>query len=196
MKVHRSVAHLTGKEQNALHNIKNRVVEKLKPQLIFCYRTETKQSIQRNCFTNPRKAEDWQFSCNLLIVISEKTTIEDHVLKETIQLTEPFGNVNVKVHPLDFVLNQLEENTLFFVWVHRTAIVLYERDKVLEQFPSPIPKREEYQKQVEEFYQQNPGMTNYLEEKMVLVAEKEENTIKVEKALPKEYHPQYLSEKK
>src|SRR5690606_3059314 len=149
------------------------------------------------------KAEDWQFSCNLLIVLPEKTIIEDHVLIETIQLIEPFGNVNIKVHPLDFVLNQLEENTLFFVWVHRTAIVLYEKGKVLEQFPPPIPKRKEYKKQVETFYHTNPDMNNYLEEKMVLMEENhkgfeknktnEINAIDDKKISLKGFHPHYLT---
>jgi hypothetical protein len=39
-----------------------------------------------------------------------------------------FGTVNMIIHPLTFVLRQMNEGNLFFNWVHREGMLLLDRN--------------------------------------------------------------------
>lgn len=183
MKTKTSISHLTGKEQNALHCIKKKIIEHLPPLLIFCFNSNITQSINRSSFTSKLREEDWNFSCNLLIVVPNDATIGNDTKKEVEELVEQFGKVNAFIHPLDFVIQQLKDGNLFFTWVRRNAIILYNKDNSLQLLPPPISKHQEYQQQAEQFFSENPNFENYLEKKIIPVSQpsigsKEQSAIK------------------
>lgn len=169
MKTHKSISHLSGKEQNSLYCIKKIIVEHIRPLIIYCWNSQISYMLQRNCFNAQKIVEDWDFNCDLLVITTADTVVDKAVLQETEALTAPFGRVKLRIHPVDFITQCMQEGNLFFSWVHRNAIVLYERDNGLKQLPPPVPRRQEYQKQAESFYLNNPDMSNYLEEKLPAV---------------------------
>jgi hypothetical protein len=159
-------SHLNSIEQNALHFIKNKIAEHIKPLLIFCWNSRVHYTLQRNCFTAKQKTEEWTFSCNLLIVMPEGAVICENMHKELTALTISNGAVHAIIHPIDFMSKKIKEYNLFFNWVHRSGTLLFERDNALRQLPPQIPELEEYQRQADCYYSENPEMLNYLEEKL------------------------------
>ncbi|HEY4065172.1 MAG TPA: hypothetical protein VGM30_24900 [Puia sp.] len=175
MKAHSSISHFTAKEQNALHNIKNRIVDHVGPLIIYCFGSKARIYTQRSCFTTKKTKEEWDFSCDLLIIVPDDTIIGANTFKEVYQSTAPFGEVNVIIHPLDFVINHLKEGNLFFSWVHRSAIILYEKSNAIRLLPHRIASRIEYQQQAERFYLDKAIAINYLEVKLLPVGQALQN---------------------
>ena len=68
------------------------------------------------------------------------------------------------IHPLGFVLRQMNEGNLFFSWVHKNGMLLYDRNNSAQLLPAPVPG--EYRQQAEAFYTNNPEMNNYLAVKL------------------------------
>jgi len=157
---------LNSNEQNALQLIKRKIAEHLKPLLIFCWNSRVNYSLQRNCFTAKQITETWTFSCNLLIVMPEGAVIGENIHKELRALTISYGAVHAIIHSIDFMSGKMKEHNLFFNWVHRYAVLLYEHDNSFQQLPPPIPEVKEYQRQADSYYLSNPEMLNYLEEKL------------------------------
>lgn len=153
-------------EQNALHFIKNKIAEHIKPLLIFCWNSRVHCTLQRNCFTATQRTEEWTFSCNLLVVMPEGAVICQEMHEELRALTISYGTVHAIVHSVDFMSRKIKERNLFFNWVHLSATLLYEQDNALRQLPPPIPGLEEYQRQADCYYSGNPEMLDYLEEKL------------------------------
>ena len=169
MKKRKSISHLSGREQNCLYCIKKIVAEHIQPLIIYCWNSRISYRLQRNCFNARKEVEDWDFSCDLLVITGAGTVVDRSTLQETEALTAPFGQVGLRIHSADVATQCMKEGNLFFSWVHRNASVLYERDNALNQLPSPVPRYREYQKQAECVYLNDPGMTGYLNEKLPAV---------------------------
>lgn len=167
MKTKTSISHLTGKEQEALHNIKKQVIEYLPPLLIFCFDSYSTQSISRSSFISEKRVEEWEFSCNLLIIAPNEASITQETKKEIEELVAPFGKANVFVHTLDFVAEKLNDNNLFFRWVQRNGILLYEKDNSCQKLPAAINMHKEYKEQAEQYFAQNPNFENYLDVQLI-----------------------------
>ncbi|WP_298708789.1 hypothetical protein [uncultured Chitinophaga sp.] len=167
MKTRKSISHLTGKEQTTLHEIKKRVIELVQPLIIYCCSSELRTSIKRNCFSAPVRNEDWQFDCELLVVLPDEHEFPATMAEQITQATEPWGRVQVRLHTLEAVSRYLHEENLFFSWVHKYAILLFEQNGAVAKLPPPIHKRAEHQQQALQFYTADPAMTNYLTEKLV-----------------------------
>lgn len=164
------VSQLNSNEQNALHFIKNEIAEHINPLLIFCWNSQSHYTLQRNCFTTKGEIEEWTFSCNLLVIMPEGLEISKNMHEEISALAISYGTVHVIIHTVDFMSRKIKEHNLFFNWVHRSAILLYERDNALQQLPPALPELEEYRHQADCYYSTNPEMLNYLEEKLDYVA--------------------------
>lgn len=162
----KNFSQLNSNEQNALHFIKKKIAEHIKPLLIFCWNSRVHYILQRNCFTAKQKTEESTFSCNLLVVMPKGALIYENMHEELSALTISYGTVHTIIHPIDFMSEKIKEHNLFFNWVHRSATLLYERDNALRQLPPPIPELEEYQRQADSYYSANPEMLSYLEEKL------------------------------
>ncbi|SDC16223.1 hypothetical protein [Niabella drilacis] len=114
MKTQDYISQLNGREQNAFYCIKKLVAARMQPLIIYCYGCETLVHTRRNCFMTKRVNETRQFTCDLLLIIPDECII-DHALKTEVQeMTSHLGRVNMIIHPLNFVLQQLNAGNLFF----------------------------------------------------------------------------------
>jgi hypothetical protein len=161
MKTHRSIKHLAGREQKTLLGIKNKLVALCKPMLIYYLGSNQSVHVTRNCFTKPSYEEQGFFACDLLIVLSDEGLLPgnaEQVIKNSVPECEA---VHLIVHPINFVVQQLQDHSLFFCWVQHHAILLHEQDHASELLPEPVISLKLYERQAMEFYNDNPDYANY-----------------------------------
>ncbi len=192
MKKHTSISHLSGKEQNTLHAIKNLLLEQVQPLLIYCFNSTAVNTVQRNCFRSSKRTEEFNFSADLLVVVMDESPIDDTRTKEIETLAAALGKVRLDIHTLAVTKKLLEERSLFFSWVHRTAIVLYQRGNTMQLLPPRIAGLPEYRQQVEQFLIKYPDIMDYLPEKLVTIKPATET----QKAQPQQITIQLLLEVK
>ncbi len=186
MKTRQSINHFTGREQNSLNNIAKKIVDRLQPLVVYCWGSDFSNGIKRNCFSITKKREEWSFYCDLLIIIPNNVVVGDGIQEQIAELTQPFGKVRAIIHPLDFLAAELKNGNLFFSWVHRSAIVLYEKGNIREQLLPPVSKK--WQQQAEQFYLRDPAMASYLDEKIRAVNQVYHENKKGVKRSPIEIH--------
>lgn len=166
-----SISHLSAKEQNALHCIKKKIVTHGQPLLIYCWNSSVTYSLERNCFLSKKRLEDWQFSCQLLVVMPSSTAITSEFRAEIKYLTELLGRVEIVLCSLDMFRQKLSKNNLFFSWLRCSATLLYESHNALDQLPPMLSKRPEYRHEAEAYYLNDPRMHDYMEAKLQMVQE-------------------------
>ncbi|MGJ7033423.1 hypothetical protein [Niabella hirudinis] len=155
---------LNGKEQNAVHCIKKLIATQLDPLLIYCFGYKTSVSTRRSAFVKKQFAEERHFTCDLLIITPSAVTVDEERRAAIQEMVAHFGTVNMVIHPLGFVLRQLDEGNLFFSWVHKNGMLLYDRNNSLQLLPPPVGA--EYLSQAAAFYTADPEMAGYLEVKL------------------------------
>ena len=93
----------------------------------------------------------------------------DDALKTDIQeMTAHFGKVSMLIHPLGFMTKQMNEGNLFFNWVRKNGMLLFERNAATQFLPAVIGG--EYKQQAQQFYEKDAQMSNYLEERFQAIA--------------------------
>lgn len=167
MKAQDYISQLNGREQNAFHCIKKLVAARLQPLIIYCYSCETVVHTRRHCFMTKRINETRQFTCDLLLIIPDECVIEDALKTEVQEIISHLGRVNMIIHPLNFVIQQLNAGNLFFNWIRKNGILLFEKNATTQLLPAPVGK--EFRQQAEQFYLRDPKMTNYLQEKLQMI---------------------------
>ena len=85
-------------------------------------------SIERSCFNNKKRIAEWTCECDLLIVVPDNTPVHENTKAEISKLTEDFGEVNVIIHPLEYVEEKIKEGNSLFVVARRDAVVFYKRE--------------------------------------------------------------------
>ena len=167
MKMTNYISQLNGKEQNAIFCIKKLIATRIQPQIIYCYCCETIIHTKRSAFIGKQFQEERRFTCDLLIITIDEAAIDDTMKSEIQEIIVHFGKVNMIIHPLGFVLKQMNDRNLFFSWVCKNGILLYERNAATQLLPPAISN--EYKQQADLFYVTDPQMANYLHEKLQLV---------------------------
>ncbi|MBO9617710.1 MAG: hypothetical protein J7539_01635 [Niabella sp.] len=158
------ISQLNGKEQNALHCIKKLIAAQLNALIIYCYGCKTSVSATRSAFVKKQPAEERRFTCNLLIITPSAIVVDEEKRAEIQEMIAHFGTANMVIHPLGFVLRQLNEGNLFFSWVHKNGMLLYDRNNSTHLLPAPIDAA--YRQQAEAFFTDDPDMTHYLDAKL------------------------------
>ncbi len=166
MKNHTSISHYTGRERQALLRLKNKIVALYKPLIIYLIGCNSSNKLARNCLGNARNGNQWCFSCDLLLVLPEGVSLPENAVEELKSIAKDYEHIRLIAHPFDFVEKQLQEDSLFFCWMQRKAIVLYERDNSIEKLPEPVQNMKQYEKQVHQFFADNPNYENYTEVKL------------------------------
>lgn len=154
---------LNGKEQNAVHCIKKLIANQLNPLIIYCFGCQTHISIQRSAFTRKQFEEERRFTYGLLIITPDTTVADEEQRQEIQEMISHFGAVNMLIHPLGFVLKQMNEGNLFFNWVHKEGMLLLDRNNSTQLLPAPVERA--YRPQTLQYYLSNPAMNDYLEAK-------------------------------
>lgn len=139
MKNPTSISHFPGPQQQALLRLKNQIVKLYKPLIIYFVDGENHHQTSWNCFSKPRNRTEWHFSCDLLLVLPQGVTqLEPEIKASKFEGMDDNITVNLRIHPNDFVQAQLQEFSLYFCWVQRRAIVLYENNNACQNLPTPV----------------------------------------------------------
>ena len=155
------IGQLKGKEQNAVHCIKKLIVNQLHPSIIYCFGCQTISTVKRTAFSKKQFKEERQLTCDLLIITPDTVEISAEKRTEVQGMVAHFGQVNMTVHPMTFMIQQLNKGNLFFNWVHKNGMLLYDRDSSTHLLPPPVGN--EYWPQAEAFYSNDPEMASYLD---------------------------------
>lgn len=167
MKKRKSISHLNGREQHHLHAVKNLLLEQVQPLLIYCYNSKAITTLHRNCFASSKRMEEFDFSADFVAVVMDENPINETRTIEIEKLAASFGNVRLEIYTLTGMKKLLEGSSFFLSWVHRSAILLYERANTMQLLPPPIAGRPEYREQAEKFSIKYPVLAEYLPEKLV-----------------------------
>jgi hypothetical protein len=97
--------------------------------------------------------------------------VDEEKRAEIQEMIAHFGTVNMVIHPLGFVLRQMNEGNLFFSWVHKEGMLLLDRNNSTQLLPTPVESV--YRPQATQFYTDNPGMNNYLQVKFESIVKPE-----------------------
>jgi len=152
MKMHTSIAHFSGQEQQALLGLKDKLVELYKPLFIYLIRCSSSSCLTRNCFNNSKNAFEWSLSSDLLLILPEGAVVSGNTMEELRHMNKNYRKVRLIVHPLDFFEKQLKEYSLFFCWIQHRAIVLYKKDTFNKNLLEPVQNIKQYGKQAEAFF--------------------------------------------
>ncbi len=172
------IGQLKGKEQNAVHCIKKLIANQLHALIIYCFGCQTISTIKRTAFSKKQFKEERQLTCDLLIITPDTVEISNEKKTEVQELIAHFGQVNMTIHPITFVLQQLNKGNLFFNWVNKNGMLLYDWDNSTQLLPPPAGS--EYWPQAEAFYTSDPEMASYLDvslQPIVKAAPKKETAI-------------------
>ncbi len=151
---------LNGKEQNAVHCIKKLIAHQLHAVLIYCFGCNTSVSTKRTAFQKSSSKETRHFTCELLVIIPDHMVVDEEKRKEIQETIAHFGTVTMVIHPLYFMLKKLHEGNIFFSWVHKNGMRLYDRNNSIQLLPAPVAG--EYWPQAEAFFNNDPAMNDYL----------------------------------
>ena len=136
MKLHQSISHLTGKEQNDLRYVAKAISTSLQPAMVFCYGSRLSQQIRRSCFLQKRRNESTTAVYDLLIILDDTDTLQESGAATIAQrVTGNFAATTIIVYRLSYVKQQLMDGNFFLSWIHRSAILLINRNNVFMQLP-------------------------------------------------------------
>lgn len=166
MKKKESINHFTGREQQALLRLKNKIVKRYQPLIVYLIGCKSASSLIRNYLVNPRNIYHWSFSCDLLVVMPQGANIPENASEGLKSISDDYGHIHIIAHPIDFVVQQLKEYSIFFCWIQRRAVVLYEWQNACEKLPEAVQNMKQYEQQAHRFLVDNPNYDNYTEVKL------------------------------
>ncbi|MEI9911757.1 MAG: hypothetical protein WDO71_20175 [Bacteroidota bacterium] len=134
MKLHQSISHLTKQEQTDLRYIVKTISAGLQPALVFCFGIRLSQQLRRSCFTQKRRNESHHAVYDLLIILHDNDTLQEDTAATVAQrMIGDAIKTNMLVHRFSVMKEKLPQMNFFFSWMHRSAILLINRDNSLSQ---------------------------------------------------------------
>ena len=128
MKVQKSIEHYPAKEQATLRVIKDKILEYVQPLIIYCVTCVSTTQREWSSFSGVGERKEWTFECDLLLVLPNDAIIDETTKKTMVEQTAAFGQVTLFIHPVDYVMQQIKEGSVFFCGARDGAVVLYEKD--------------------------------------------------------------------
>jgi len=154
------IGQLNGQEQNSVYCIRKLITNQLNALIIYCFGCKTNVCTRRSAFIKNQFKEERKFTCDLLIITPDTTVVDEEKRAEIQEMIGHFGIVNMVIHPLGFVLRQMNEGNLFFSWVHKEGMLLLDRNNSTQLLPAPPEGA--YRPQASQYYLGNPAMNDYL----------------------------------
>ncbi len=154
------ISQLNGIEQNAIFCIKKLVGNQLNALLIYCFGCKTNSEVTRTAFQKKQYKEERKFTCDLLIITPNNIIVDEKRKLEIQEIVSHFGTVNLVIHSLDFVIRSMNDDNIFFNWVHKNGMLLLDYNNSSQLLSSPVPN--EYRSQAEAFYNNNQLTNSYL----------------------------------
>lgn len=166
MKNPTSISHFPGKEQQALLTLKNQMVKLYQPLIIYYISGKHTTYQSRSCFSNPRNHECSIYDADFVMVLRDNHSLPEDAEAVLKDLNEGFGSIRLIARPLAFVKEQLHSYSLFFCWLQRRAIVLYECGNACRELPDPVRNMKQYESQAQRFYYNNLNYEAYFKTKL------------------------------
>jgi len=154
------IGQLNGQEQNSVYCIRKLITNQLNALIIYCFGCKTNVCTRRSAFIKNQFKEERKFTCDLLIITPDTTVVDEEKRAEIQEMIGHFGIVNMVIHPMAFVLRQMNEGNLFFNWVHKEGMLLLDRNNSTQLLPAPPEGA--YRPQASQYYLGNPAMNDYL----------------------------------
>ena len=155
-----SITHLKAKDCMTLLYVKKLIAAQLNPLLIYCYGYETISKLKRSTFLSKQVTEEKTFAFDLLIIMPDESVIDESLKQEIQEQIAHFGTVSFKIHSLYFMLKKMNEGNLFFNWVRKRGILLFDRNATSRLLPPEVEQT--FKKDADAFYQQDTTMKEYL----------------------------------
>jgi hypothetical protein len=178
------IGQLNGKEQNAVYCIRKLIANQLNALIIYCFGCKTNVCTKRSAFIKNQFKEERQFTCDLLIITPDATVVDEEKRAEIQEMIGHFGIVNMVIHPMGFVLRQMNEGNLFFNWVHKEGMLLLDRNNSTQLLPAAVEG--EFRPQASQYFLNNPAMNDYLEVKFKPIVKPEPKKEPVQPSQPVE----------
>jgi hypothetical protein len=178
------IGQLNGKEQNAVYCIRKLIANQLNALIIYCFGCKTNVCTRRSAFTKSHFKEERLFTCDLLIITPDATVVDEEKRAEIQEMIGHFGTVNMVIHPLSFVLRKLNEGNIFFSWVQREGMLLFDRNNTTQLLPAAVEGA--YRPQASQYYLGNTAMNDYLEVKFQPIVKPESKKEPIAPAQPVE----------
>ncbi|QES88684.1 hypothetical protein [Rhizosphaericola mali] len=140
--------------------VKKLIAAQLNPLLIYCYGYETISKLKRSTFLLKQVTEEKTFAFDLLIIMPDESVIEESLKQEIQEQIAHFGTVSFKIHSLYFMLRKMNEGNIFFNWVSKSGILLYDRNATSRLLPPRVEQA--FKKEANAFYQEDATMEDYL----------------------------------
>jgi hypothetical protein len=110
--------------------------------------------------------------------------VDEEKRAEIQEMIGHFGTVNMVIHPLSFVLRKLNEGNIFFSWVQREGMLLFDRNNTTQLLPAAVEGA--YRPQASQYYLGNTAMNDYLEVKFQPIVKPESKKEPIAPAQPVE----------
>lgn len=178
------IGQLNGKEQNAVYCIRKLIANQLNALIIYCFGSKTNVSIQRSAFTKSHFKEKREFTCDLLIITPDTMVVDEEKRSEIQEMIIHFGTVNMVIHPLSCVLRKLNEGNIFFSWVQREGLLLFDRNNSTQLLPAAVEGA--YRPQAAHYYLKDYAMNDYLDVKFQPIVKPEPKKESVQPSQPVE----------
>lgn len=161
MKTRHAINHFSGREQRALSQIKNVIVSRYYPLLIYYVSSSNALHASRSCFQNFKNHQRWFFNCDLLIIMPDGTDLPDHAARELESISKEYSRIRLIAHPMSYVIQQMQTYSLFFQWIRHRGIILFERDDAAKRLPEPVENMKQYRQQADQFFKNYPDYRQY-----------------------------------
>lgn len=133
-------------------HIRKKVVEALKPQLLFFLNSHFLTSLRRDYLAKDRRTEVCYFSCDLLTILPDNSPLlqDDTVMQELESKLLPLGKVNLIIYPMERFVRELQNKTFFLPTIYHHAILLHEHGDCFQKtlrliYPEPAQKPSPHQ---------------------------------------------------
>jgi|SRR5665647_182493 len=153
--------------------VRKLITNQLNALIIYCFGCKTNINIKRSAFIKNQFKEERQFTCDLLIITPDTMVVDEEKRAEIQEIVVHFGTVNMVIHPLSFVLRKLNEGNIFFSWVQREGMLLFDRNNSTALLPPPVEGA--YRPQAAHYYLKDYAMNDYLDVKFEPIVKPEPN---------------------
>jgi len=161
MKTHHAINHFSGREQIALNAIKNALISRYHPLLIYYISSSNALHASRSCFDNYKVHQRWFYNCDLLVVMPDGLDLPENASEELESISKEYSRIQIFAHPISYIIQQMQTYSLFFQWVRHRGIILFERDNASKSLPEPIANMKQYRQQAERFFKEFPDYRPY-----------------------------------
>lgn len=104
--------------------------------MVFCYGSRLHHQIRRSCFLQKRRKESATAVYDLLLILDDKDALQESAAATIAQRVTGNGmSTTIVVYRLSYVKQQLMEGNFFLSWIHRSAILLINRNNMYMQLP-------------------------------------------------------------